>query len=283
MKRIPCITAYFGNGISAEVETSVYPDNAPIIRAVGTHEIPRALLVRPLTLTDFMAALFWADAICERSSAPISLVLPAIPGARQDRINPQGDCLFTAKSIAKEINARGFDRVVALDPHSDVAPALIDRCMVVHSHEVAEIVSTLRNGGYGAIISPDGGAEKRAGGMARRLGLPMFRGWKVRNVSDGSLDGFGCESIPESIKGKLLIVDDICDGGGTFLGLRTEIARRSGLQCDLFVSHGLFSRGTRALCQSFGEIICTDSMVQSTQAGVKIIDVCDSIAKGATR
>lgn len=84
----------------------------------------------------------------------------------------------------------------------------------------------------------------------------MFRAEKHRNPDTGKLDGFSCEPLPET--GRFLVVDDICDGGGTFMGL----AGSTGLpkeRLGLWVSHGVFSGRAPQLAEHFGEIVTSDS------------------------
>jgi ribose-phosphate pyrophosphokinase len=235
------------------------------------------MVLRPLTITDFMAGMWLSDAYTERSYGYMSLLLPNLPGARQDRLNPDGDTLFTAKSVAKEINMRGFYRTVVLDPHSDVAPALIDNCKVVKSYEVKQIVSVLKAHNYDCVISPDAGAEKRATGMAKALGVPLYHAWKTRDVSNGNINGFGIQSDCPT-EGKSLIVDDICDGGGTFLGLKGVLPPK--LSCDLFVTHGIFSKGVSPLLGAFNTVFCTDSTAMAYQDGANVIEVCEHLVNG---
>ena len=268
---------YHNYGGPTSVTVSVYPDNAPLIKWDDTRNRfdPKTILLRPVTITDFMAAMFWVDAYRWRGGAPLNLVLPLVPGSRQDRLNNSGDYLFTLKSVANMINNRDFLSVRVLDPHSEVTPALINNCEVVHCDE---FVRNRLYGIYNAVVSPDAGAEKRASRFAKTLGCPLIHAWKTRNISDGSISGFGHEPITSSIKGPLLIVDDICDGGGTFLGLQAELSK-SGYNSDLFVTHGLFSKGTKSLKKVFGAIYTTDS-IPIRQQGVEVIEVCDNIVNG---
>ena len=53
----------------------------------------------------------------------ISLKLPYIPNARQDRVKKSED-VFTLKYFAEIINSLGFSKVTVLDPHSYVSEAL---------------------------------------------------------------------------------------------------------------------------------------------------------------
>jgi ribose-phosphate pyrophosphokinase len=268
---------YTQNGYSKALDINVYPDNTPIIKwnEDRSDDLFRSILVRPITMTDFVAAMFWVDAYKWRYGYVPHLVLPFVPGARQDRLNNSGDFLFTAKSVANMINDRNFPSVAILDPHSEVISALIDNCTVVHSDS---LVSSRLYGEYSAVVSPDAGAEKRATRFSKALNIPLIHAWKTRNISTGAISGFGHEPIPGNICGPLLIVDDICDGGGTFLGLQKEL-QKAGYNSDLFVTHGIFSKGTEHLRKVFGTVYTTDS-IPIRQQGIEVIEVCDNIVKG---
>ncbi len=254
-----------------------YPSGEPLIDFPRSLAVQR-LLLKPESLSDLMAGLFFVDALVERGHAPPSLILPFVPGARQDRLNDTGDYLFTAKSVAKEINARGFPSVTVLDPHSEVISALIDRCKIIHAHEcLAEGMRYLES--YSAIVSPDAGAEKRAGAVARKLGVPLLHAWKTRDVTTGEITGFGLEPTEHLTGGRVLIVDDICDGGGTFIGLASILKMRL-LKADLYVTHGLFSQGTSGLRSCYFKLITTDS-IHTQREGADVIPVSEQLLKGA--
>lgn len=255
-------------GESVPVPLDVYPDGAPLIAFPRDAEVTR-LLVRPLNFAGFMAALFFVDALAARGRRVPELILPLVPGSRQDRLNASGDYLFTARSVATEINARRFPSVTVLDPHSDVTPALIERCRVVSA---ADCVMSHTRGLVG-VVSPDGGAEKRAAGVARMFRVPLIHAWKTRDIATGLLAGFGMQST--ETKGRVLVVDDICDGGGTFVGLADELDR-AGLTADLFVTHGIFSKGTAPLLKRFRHVYTTDSVL-GDRPGIDIIRICERL------
>lgn len=254
--------------------TKRYPDGMPIvdshIRGCST------ALLRPKSLESFVTAMFWFDTI---DCGHTELILPFIPGARQDRENGTGDVLFTLRSVAKMINDRKFRKVTVLDPHSDVAPALIDRCWVIPAVNCVQSFTA----GTCAVVAPDGGAEKRAAKVAQKLGVPLVHAWKKRVVATGKLSGFGMEPIGIGgllpTAGRLLLVDDICDGGGTFLGLADVIEER-GFTADLFVTHGIFSQGTEKLLQKFEKVFTTDSIL-GDKPGVEVNRISEILLKGS--
>jgi phosphoribosylpyrophosphate synthetase len=270
------------HGDVCDVPLLSYPDTMPLVHK--PEDIPNTFLLRPKSLASFVAAMFFFDALEERHDFVPDLILPFVPGARQDRLNSSGDYLFTAKSIARMLNERAFPSVKILDPHSEVIAGLIARCRVVHAADVINPPA----GKYGAVISPDAGAEKRAGEVARKLGVPLIHAWKTRDVGTGAISGFGfdsmttCSLVERGKRKNYLIVDDICDGGGTFVGL----AQRSGairrdIDLHLFTTHGIYSKGVAPLAEHFSHIYCTDSIV-GDRPGVIQIDVGLKTVEGRT-
>lgn len=75
--------------------------------------------------------------------------------------------------------------------------------------------------------------------------------------------------IPEGLsleKKDILIVDDICDGGATFIELAKIIKPMNPSSLTLFVTHGIFRNGTDCLFEAgFDRVITTDSLPQTQQ------------------
>ena len=73
--------------------------------------------------------------------------------------------------------------------------------------------------------------------------------------------------IPEGFsleKKDILIVDDICDGGATFIELAKIIKPMNPASITLFVTHGIFRNGTDSLYEAgFDRVITTDSLPQT--------------------
>ena len=80
--------------------------------------------------------------------------------------------------------------------------------------------------------------------------------------------GFAACELPDNVdpKSTFLLADDICDGGGTFLGLARELERKYGdVKKHLFCTHGIFSKGVKDLLGSYATIGTTDSYVGRVQ------------------
>lgn len=173
-----------------------------------------------------------------------SLYLPYLPCSRYDRVEEAHDCL-SVKVVAKLINSMGFARVTIEDCHSDVGIALLERAVNVEQHDLVQsLIPDLST--YDAIIAPDAGAMKKAGKLALKLGVPLVKCDKVRDFKTGKIVKFSAPVEELRPFAKVLIVDDICDGGGTFIGL-TEVIHSIVPEVDLYVTHGIFSKGVEKL------------------------------------
>lgn len=234
----------------------MYSDGTPMIKpGAGVFndivDYASSITVKADSLMEFVNAMFLVDSVTAMDGRIDTLVLPYIPGARQDRINSSGDVLFTLRSVAEMINQRAFNAVLVLDPHSAVSDGVIKNTV----HYPLERVASRVWKGYSGVIAPDKGAKRRAEEFAAVMSKPVYYGSKVRDVSTGRLSGFDID-VPD--RGHYLVVDDICDGGGTFIGLADKIHEHDAF-ADLYVSHGIFSKGTRELKANYKNIYTTDS------------------------
>lgn len=262
-------------------EVKLYSDNTPFVLS---NQIPivnnaESIIINVFDQQELQAALMLTDLLRQESPrALFTLYIPYFPGARQDRINLSGDITFGAKYYARLINSYNFDKVVVADPHSDVVAALVNNCVVlpingILAHGLGYELMTSLIDHYDGIIAPDGGAGKRAYEVGHFFNVPVKQAWKHRNVANGSLEGFGIEPIEP---GKYLIVDDICDGGGTFTGLDSILPE--GVSCDLYVTHGIFSNGIRDLVAHFDNIYTTNSIGQyHTHPNLRVLDIREAV------
>ncbi|WP_424463942.1 ribose-phosphate pyrophosphokinase [Pseudoclavibacter helvolus] len=225
-------------------------------------ETPAYAVVTGADFDDYVALGLWADYAHQSGHRAIALI-PYLPAARADRGVP-----FGAKVYAELINSFRLDQILTFDPHSPTAPALYDNLKVIDSAPYVRRATIGRVGtphDYVGVIAPDEGAVERAQRAATALHLPLFKAEKHRDFETGKLSGFSCERLPG--EGRLLVVDDICDGGGTFMGL-AEATGVSQERLTLFVSHGVFSGNAPELRKHYSEIITTDSHPGAHRDGV---------------
>ena len=239
-----------GYGYSSRVTQMVFPAGEVGVKLNQT--VARServdILARIQSANDLMALMLTVDAIrAEEPTAYIHLCLPYVPYARQDRVTVAGEAV-SIRVLATMINSLRCESVAIIDPHSDVAGALIDRVLITEAHTV---FADCKNWDDEWIVAPDAGATKRCEKFAREVRAKgVIQCIKKRDPATGQLSGFHCL---EDVTGKkLTIVDDICDAGGTFLGLRAELA--AAAQVDLVVTHGLFTKGVAKVACVFNKV-----------------------------
>jgi ribose-phosphate pyrophosphokinase len=208
---------------------------------------------------DLMKVLFAKDALERKGVKRFELVMPYIPYARQDRVCVNGEA-FTLKVFTNLINSTKFEKVYVLDAHSDVAPALIDNCANLSIEEYVKFAYYSQTDGEVILISPDSGANKKSTKLFDNTKIfnRVVKCDKRRNLGSGELDSF--EVFGENLKDRTcMIVDDICDGGRTFIGIAQELKKKEAGDIYLFVTHGIFSYGMDELKKHFKKIFTTNS------------------------
>lgn len=204
--------------------------------------------------------LAMATDVVRRNGCKVRLSIPYFPFARQDRIAVGGDSL-SVKVFANFINFLNFESVYIVDPHSYVTPALIDRVVVNPQHLIAQNAFGKFCDPNTQIVAPDRGSISKALELTKNIGANLIEADKRRDPKTGALNGFTLlKGSPSGTP--CLVVDDICDAGGTFIGLGSVLRDRGATSLGLFVTHGLFTKGIDSLLDIYDYIITTDSLPQ---------------------
>ncbi len=198
----------------------------------------------------------------------IALYVPYFIGARSDRKFVDGGVNYLKQVICPIVNSLKFDTVLVLDPHSDVLEACLNNYEKVDNHTIvkyslAEIDN--RNGARERIclVSPDAGAYKKIFDVAKKFEIQnVVTANKVRDLKTSKILSTEIPNLPGSVGDDMqyIIIDDICDGGRTFVELAKAIkAQRADAKIYLVVTHGIFSAGFKELTSQFEHIYTTNS------------------------
>lgn len=221
-------------------EISSFPDGTPLIKKDLT--INYINVINIVWTFESMAELPTVIMIAKDikdNGGEAELFMPYIPNARMDRVHSDED-VFTLKWFADEINRCEFSRVVVFDPHSDVAPALIDRCEV-HT-PIREICKVIEENKPDVIYFPDAGAMKRYEGPVHwaldraKCRAYIIHGDKKRDWATGKILGLDVVGYPPK-EGKVLMIDDICSYGGTMYYSAKKLKELGAGDIDIYVSH----------------------------------------------
>lgn len=174
------------------------------------------------------------------------LTIYYLPYARQDRKFKSEP--LSLKVMANLINSMNIPLVFLVNPHSDVASALINNSVVITQKECASnLVTLLKNC---VLVAPDAGAYKKLDYTDRELAF-----------ASKSRDNNGNPKIV-SIVGEVqdkdcLILDDICDGGRTFIELAKKLKEAGANKLYLYTTYGIYSNGLEGLLEYYTEIYYT--------------------------
>lgn len=213
---------------------------------------------------ELLAVYFLTKHIQAAGYHNLILNMPYIPNARQDRVKNPED-VFTLKYFAELINSLDFMEVRVLDAHSNVSLALIDRVKQDTPQKYIEkVIGEIeqKNGKKPLMFYPDEGAGKRYSGM---IALPYCFGIKNRDWNTGEIKSLSVAGGTELIAGSdVLIVDDICSYGGTFVYSAEALAALGAKDIYLFVSHCEENalKGKLCECTRIRQIYTTDSIFQ---------------------
>jgi phosphoribosylpyrophosphate synthetase len=152
--------------------------------------------------------------------------------------------------------------VSVFDPHSSALETFLDFKTFMPADLPIDGMADVAG-----VIAPDAGAVGRAEQFRAKFSPDAYliSCLKHRDSRTGYISEYEMPDLPA--RGKYIVVDDICDGGATFNLLaeawnNDDYAQESELQ--LFVSHGIFSKGLEAISDTYSRIITTDSWYRLT-------------------
>ena len=196
----------------------------------------------------------------------IQLYTPYFMGARSDRRFTEGDANYLKQVICPIINSQKFESVTILDPHSDVLEACLYNFVKISNHDIVKQSLTAIDNKNDAqdrivLVSPDAGAYKKIFDVAQKFGInKIITATKVRDVRTGKILHTEIPTLDQHEDLQYVIIDDICDGGRTFLELAKAIHdSRPTAKVYLVVTHGIFSNGFLELSKEIEKIYCSNS------------------------
>lgn len=210
---------------------------------------------------DLVDLIMLVNALRQENLSNISLSIPYFPFARQDRVMTSGEA-NALQAISQVFNMLNLKRIEISDPHSDVLEALFPPGVlsITRQWEIWSLISAHEDLTNIGLVSPDTGALKKIYKLADLLNVPVVCAQKVRDVSTGKITSTTIDVSNVLNLTSLYVVDDICDGGRTFIELAKAI-RSQGYtgKLVLCVTHGIFSQGLEVL-EHYDTIKCSNNL-----------------------
>jgi ribose-phosphate pyrophosphokinase len=235
------------------VQFILFPDNQPHSIVQGVEKGDDVTVVCSITSSLKLVQLLQvSNALKHLFANKKKLIIPYLMAARYDRLMQQGDS-FDLELVAELINHCGFEKVVLWDVHSSVALQLINNAVNVTNKIMVEQYKLPD----AVLICPDAGAATK---------VKAYKEWnsnikeivyctKKRELATGKIT-LEVQNAETCNQRNCVIIDDICDGGATFLAIAGQI---KPLHLSLIVTHGIFSKGFEELKKAFQDIITSNS------------------------
>lgn len=206
----------------------------------------------------------------------MSLHVPFMPYSRQDKW-VGNNTTFNLAVIADLINSMNFMEVTSVDVHNPLETAKLIKnfknieATPIHRELIAKMEPNF-------LVFPDLGAQQRYY-KSEFANVPRVICYKTRDQSNGQITDHTMsyrDTRGETIHGvnmkqfakagdKFLIIDDICDGGATFIGIANKLRSQvDGIKIYLFVTHGIFSKGRDVLmANGIKQVYTTNSLLKN--------------------
>ncbi len=223
-------------------KTFTFPDGQPHFSLdLKEHENWEATIETAIRSPYDLILLLLAKDVLDMNGYITSLDIRYLLGGRMDRsidhLQPN-----TLRVICRTLLGAGFRRIRVLDPHSQVSLKFLGAEKVLPRKAVEKVLSTYDVWGT-QIIIPDKGATERVRSLIGERRWFSSQCEKVRDPATGALSWFKVLDGHNLLGRTCLILDDICDGGGTFVGLAKVLKEAGAKEVHLFVTHGIFSKG----------------------------------------
>lgn len=246
-----------------------FPDGEPHIVLNGIDRKDDVDVICRVTNPNDLFTLMQVGDILNRHGVRFNLIITYLMSMRMDRVISFNEA-FSLNIVANIINSMNPYRVKVLEPHSNKI-FMINHCTCdsgdMFSPDFKDYIHVL----------PDAGAANR-----NTINfVPIVYCSKVRDLSTGKLSGFSVEN-PEVITNDpdvpLVVVDDLCDGGGTFAGIAAEIRKiDSNRKLSIYVTHMVNPKGIVTLSENYDEVYFTNSYKdwqnETLPSNVKVIEV----------
>lgn len=246
------------------------------------------IIARVGSAQDIISLLLLGSALSE-TTTPVSLILPYLPYSRADRAFRAGDC-HGLEAFGKLISTvcNTYDETHTLDAHNSLAaeayvPGLVNHDALSLVHRAITDHARRHNSSRITVLFPDEGARARytvPGHLSCNAGTVQIDVLHCTKQRDNVTGKFLSFTVPEiNAVQPAIIIDDICDGGGTFLGIAEKLdnIEQHGFpnvshRLGLYVTHGIFSKGLRELEASFDHIYTTNTLYVIPNGLVTVYD-----------
>lgn len=189
----------------------------------------------------------------------ISVTMPYFPYARQDRVCHSGES-FALETFINLIDSMYFHRMTVYDLHSSVSTKLLNQSNKI-VHEVLQHELMINLPKHDWYIAPDAGATAKINKHANVTDDNLIVLNKTRTSNKVIHEIVPLQNNFEQFNGKAVVIDDICDGGATFISVAQTLKKiNPTISLSLAITHGIFSKGLDELKQYYDTLYVVNLM-----------------------
>jgi ribose-phosphate pyrophosphokinase len=206
------------------------------------------------------------DACDNNGIEDVELIIPCMPQQQHDRRFEENQS-FELKNVCSFINRLRFKKVHVFHPHSDSTEMGLKRVRIINNYRFITKVLADINSTNLTLLSTDGGSYKWINKLANNINFEgeVYGASKARQLSADKTKHSLVQLIDKrDFGGKdILVVDDLCVFGGTFLGLSSMLRERNVGRLFLAVSHITVPNPNKGLEKAYDQIYSTNSKYDS--------------------
>ncbi len=207
-----------------------------------------------------LITLIQLTTLLKSKNTTYSLFMPYLPYGRQDK-EISNETTFALHPFLELLNSYSFTKVTTIDAHNK---------QVFESFAGFEslspkpyIVEAIKKCAPDILVYPDDGADNRYYNMFNYMSSSVME--KTRDPETGRITQIIPKIISPNGNQSFLIVDDICDGGMTFIMIAKFLKEESrASHIYLYTTHGIYSKGISVLKDAgierifnyIGEVVC---------------------------
>ncbi|MBD5381984.1 hypothetical protein [Clavibacter sp.] len=225
---------------------------------------------------DLFILMQLSDILKRQEVRILTLTIYYLMGMRCDRVF-EINRPFTLKIVADVINSLDIvKKVVVIEPHSSRSHNMI-KCSfpISMTKRIADELFSADN--KFLFVAPDKGAFERYGESIPCAVICS----KVRDAATGKLLDFKAEAAILVKDCDLLVIDDLCDGGGTFVGLAPKLRELEPKSLSLAVTHAVQLDGIKRVAEVYDKVYITNTYKEwqneELPSNVKVLNVNEFI------
>jgi ribose-phosphate pyrophosphokinase len=240
-----------------------YPDGGIYVEIT---DFSNPVIIERINNYEDLFALMSLKETCDANGIDVDLIIPCMFQQQHDRRFQQNQS-FELKNVCKFINSLAFKSVSIFHPHSDATEMGLNNCRIIdNSKFIVKVLADINSSNL-SLLSTDGGSYKWINKLANTIKFDgeVYGASKARQISEDKTKHSLVQLIDrQDFDGKdVLVIDDLCVYGGTFVGLAKMLRERNVGKLFLAYSHGTVQTPNKELEKLYDKIYCTNSKYET--------------------